>query len=261
MSVPYLVKMPKGTYTLRAFTMIDPATGWFEVKDISDATAEACQNVLDDVWLARYPRPQYIGFDNGNENKSVFKELCLNMGMKPKPTTTYNPQSNGIIERVHQVLNDCLRTFELEKRDLDEKDPWTPFLTAAAYAIRSTYHTTLQATPGQLVFGRDMILPIKFRADWARIRHQRQEAMVKNNDRENRNRIEHSYKPGDKVLVTKPGIIPKLSAPRTGPHEVLAVYLNGTVQIKRGVIHERVNIRRLTPYFECTSNGEANVSS
>ncbi len=239
---PYSVKTPKGTYKLRAFTMIDPATGWFEVKDISDATAEACQNVLDDVWLARYPRPQYIGFDNGNENKSVFKELCLNMGMKPKPTTTYNPQSNGIIERVHQVLNDCLRTFELEKRDLDEKDPWTPFLTAAAYAICSTYHTMLQAMPGQLVFGRDMILPIKFRADWARIRHQRQEAMVKNNDRENRNRIEHSYKPGDKVLVTKPGIIPKLSTPRTGPHEVLAMYQNRTVQIKRGVIDERVNI-------------------
>ena len=135
---PYMVKTPKGTKQLRAFTMIDPATGWFEVKDISQGTADACQTVFDDAWLACYPRPQYIGFDNGSENKQMFKELWDNMGIKTKPTSTYNPQSNGIIERVHQVLNDSLRTIELENQDLDELDPWGPFLTAAAYAIRST---------------------------------------------------------------------------------------------------------------------------
>jgi hypothetical protein len=32
-------------------------------------------------------------------------------------------------------------------------------------AIRSTYHTTLQATPFQLVFGRDVIHNINFRAN------------------------------------------------------------------------------------------------
>jgi hypothetical protein len=259
MSGPFTVKTPKRKLELRAFTMIDPATGWFEVKDIVEPSAEACQNVFDDVWIARYPRPQYIGFDNGSENKAVFKELCDNMGIKTKPSTTYNPQSNGIIERVHQVLNDSLRTFELEKRELSETEPWSPFLTAVAYAIRSTYHTTLQATPAQLVFGRDMILPLKFKADWARIRQQRQEAIIKNNIRENKSRIYHEYKPGDKVLLTKPGIIRKLSAPRTGPHEIIGVYPNGTVLLQRGVIQERVNIRRLTPYFEDTTIREANA--
>ncbi len=241
--------------------MIDPATGWFEVKDIPRPSPEACQNVFDNMWLARYPRPQYIGFDNGNENKAVFTELCANMGIKTKPSTTYNPQSNGIIERVHQVLNDSLRTFELEKQELDESDPWNPFLSAAAYAIRSTYHTTLQASPGQLVFGRDMILPIKFKADWERIRQRRQQTMEKNNERENKSRINHEYKKGDKVLLSTPGIVPKLSAPRTRPHEVLGVYPNGTVLLRRGVVRERVNIRRLTPFFEDTSSGEANALS
>jgi hypothetical protein len=57
---------------------------------------------------------------------------------------------------------------------MDEKDPWGPFLVSAAYAIRSTFHTTLKATPGQLVFGRDMVLLIKFMADWGKIERQRQ---------------------------------------------------------------------------------------
>jgi hypothetical protein len=81
---------------------------------------------------------------------------------------------NGIIERVHLALNDLLRTAEIDGREMDEKDPWGPFLSSAAYAIHSTFHTTLKATPGQLVFGRDMVLPIKFMADWGAIEQQRQ---------------------------------------------------------------------------------------
>jgi hypothetical protein len=49
---------------------------------------------------------------------------------------------------------------------LDEKYPWGPFLSSAVYAIRSTFHTTLKATPGKLVFGRDMVLPITVMSDW-----------------------------------------------------------------------------------------------
>ena len=85
--------------------------------------------------------------------------------------------------------------------------------------------------------------------------------MEKNNAKENKSRIDHEYKKGNKVLLTKPGIIPKLSAPCTGPHEVLGVYPNGTVLISRGYIRERVNIRRLTPYYEETTSGEANALS
>ena len=63
-----------------------------------------------------------------------------------------------------------LRTFEDDNSDLPLIMPFMSFISAAAWAIRSTYHTTLQATPGQLVFSRDMLLSIPFRADWARIK-------------------------------------------------------------------------------------------
>jgi transposase InsO family protein len=94
-------------------TMIDPTTGWFEVKEIDATIAECCQKTMDDVWFNRYPKPEYIGFDNGNEFKSVFEQMTKNYGLKIKIGTSYNPQSNGVIERVHQVLGNMLRTFEL----------------------------------------------------------------------------------------------------------------------------------------------------
>jgi hypothetical protein len=135
--------------------MIDPATGWFEVKDVPDYTAMSTQAAFDEVWLSRYPRPEVIGFDGDSEFKHVFEEMRKNYGMKKRVTTAYNPQANDIVERVHLVLADALRTFELQARELDINDPWSSFLASAAFAIRSTYHTTLGASPGQLVFGRD----------------------------------------------------------------------------------------------------------
>jgi hypothetical protein len=121
----------------------------------------------------------------------VSEELVNKYGINKKNNTPFNPQSNGIIERVHLTPNDALRTVEIDCREMDKKDPWGPFLSSAAYAIRSTFHTTLKATPGQLVFGRDMVLPIKFMADWGAIEQQRQKEMCRNNRRENASRISH----------------------------------------------------------------------
>jgi hypothetical protein len=49
---------------------------------------------------------------------------------------------------------------------MDERDPWGPFPPSAAYSIGSTFHNNLKATPGQLMFGTDMVLPINFVEDW-----------------------------------------------------------------------------------------------
>jgi hypothetical protein len=62
----------------------------------------------------------------------------------------------------------------MQNKTLNEEDPWSSFLAATAWAIRSTYHTTLHATSTQLLFGRDMILNIKFKSDGAMINAQKQ---------------------------------------------------------------------------------------
>jgi hypothetical protein len=126
------------------------------------------------VYLSIYPRPEYIGFDNGVVYKNVFEELVNSSGINKKNSTPFNPQSNVIIERVHLTLNDALRNAEIDGREMDDKDPWGPFLSSITYAIRSTFHTKLKATPGKLVFGRDILLPIKFMADWGAMGQGRQ---------------------------------------------------------------------------------------
>ena len=253
---PFTVKTPSKVWTLYCLTMIDPVTGWFEVIDLKGdfldkkKSAMSVMSAFDETWLCRYPRPQEIGFDNGSEFKNVFEQMCDNYAMKKKHSTAYNPQSNGVIERIHQVLGNILRTFEMDKEDLNPNNPWGYFLNTAAWAIRSTYHTTLEATPAQLVFGRDMILPISFRADWTRISEKKKRRIDENNARENAKRIRHEYSPGDKILLESPTKVGKLEDQYKGPYEILQVNTNGTVRIQRGAVRETVNIRRITPYHE-----------
>jgi hypothetical protein len=69
--------------------------------------------------------------------------------------------------------NNMLRSFDLENNhenlEQQKDNPFDYFLQSTAWAIRSTYHTTLQATPCQLVLGRDMIHNIAFRENWDQI--------------------------------------------------------------------------------------------
>jgi hypothetical protein len=45
----------------------------------------------------------------------------------------------------------------------------------------STFDTTLQASPGQLVFGRDKIHDIRFQAKWDRIKNNKQKVIANSN--------------------------------------------------------------------------------
>ena len=59
-----------------------------------------------------------------------------------------------------------LKTKDLVNIEFDELDMWNPILASIAYAIRCSHHSTLKATPGQLVFGRDMLLDLKFEPNY-----------------------------------------------------------------------------------------------
>ena len=128
--------------------------------------------------------------------------MCHNdYGLKRKPITSRNPQSNAIIERIHQNIGNVIRTFDVS--NIVNNDPWSGILAATMFAVRATYHTTLQAYPMQLVFGRDAILNIKHVADWEHIRQRKQLRINQNNMRENMRRNNHQYKFGDKIVVKR----------------------------------------------------------
>jgi hypothetical protein len=119
--------------------------------------------------LSRYPRCRYLVYDNGSKFKLNFEYLCDSYGINRKPTTIKNQQANAILERVHQVLGQMLRTAEINMADSLTPDDVDVFLDNAAWAICSTYHTVLKTSPGAAIFGRDMLFDVPFIANWNKI--------------------------------------------------------------------------------------------
>jgi hypothetical protein len=67
-----------------------------------------------------------------------------------------------------------LRTSELDTAETITPDDVDVFLDNAAWAICSTYHTVLKASPGAAIFGRNMLFDIPFIANWNKIGDYRQ---------------------------------------------------------------------------------------
>ncbi len=124
-------------------------------------------------------------YNNGSEFKLYFEYLCKLYGIKRKPTTVKNPQANGALERMHQVLGQMLCTAEIDMADSVTPNDIDVFLNNAAWAICSTYHTVLKASPGADIFGQDMLFNILFVVDWHKIGEHRQSLTDCGNQRKN----------------------------------------------------------------------------
>jgi hypothetical protein len=160
-----------------ALTMIDPTSSWFEIAElwfeitelpviiqlltankIFDKTLDCIAKLVNKIWLSRYPWCRYLMNDKGSEFKIHFKYLCKSYGIKHKPTTVKNPQANGILECVHQVLGQMLRTAEIDMANSVTPYDINVFLGNAAWEICSTYHMVLKTSPSAAIFGQYMSL-------------------------------------------------------------------------------------------------------
>jgi hypothetical protein len=176
---PYTLKGKDGSsIDFMCLTMINPATSWFEIVELPTVAQETTvplvgkgkkvtfakntkaakpyfdkcstqiSNLVYKTWFGRYPCCRYIIYNNGSEFKLHFQFLCNTYGIKHKPTSVENPQGNDILEHIYGVLGNMLRTSGLDMAELVKASDIDIFLSDAAWAVCSTYHTVLKAFPG-----------------------------------------------------------------------------------------------------------------
>eukprot|EP00804_Cyclotella_cryptica_P000873 CCRYP_001112-RA/>CCRYP_001112-RA protein AED:0.08 eAED:0.08 QI:0/-1/0/1/-1/0/1/0/100 len=98
-----------------------------------------------------------------------------------------------------------------------------------------------------------MLFDIPFLADWNKIGDHRQHQTDHNTKRENKSCVDWDYKIGDRVLLCKEGILRKSESKcHKDPLTISTVHANGSIRVHRGTKSERLNIRRVTPYFDTT---------
>jgi hypothetical protein len=198
--------------------------------------------LFNQVWLAWYPRPTKVIFDNGSEFKKNFILLLKDFSIKPTVTTIKNPQSNAVVECIHQVIDSMIKTQQLEDQVLDYIDPFGEVLASIAWAIHSSYHRMLEVILAQLVFGCDMIFNIKTVVNWDLICKQKQSQVDFDNSRENKHHITYDYKVGQKVYLINTDIKCKCQAPHEGPYEITDMYL----QMEQFILKKALVMNELT---------------
>jgi hypothetical protein len=92
-------------------------------------------------------------YNNGSEFKLHFHALCKTYGVKRKPTRIKNLQANAILDSIHAVFTNMLRTAELDMAETVNASDINIVFADAAWAIRSTHHTVLKASPDAAIFG------------------------------------------------------------------------------------------------------------
>ena len=55
--------------------------------------------------------------------------------IKSKCATTENAQLNSILEIIHQVISNLVRTYDFQNNYLDKYNPWSGILAATYFAV------------------------------------------------------------------------------------------------------------------------------
>ena len=156
-----------------------------------------------------------------------------------------------LLERIHQVVMTMVLTSEINIADSVAPRDIDTILTNVSWAILSTYHTVLKASPGAAIFWRDMLFNISYIADWNKIGDYRQHQTDLNNKCENKKRVDFDYKVGDKILIVKDGILCKAeSQKQKEPWTITTIHTNRTIRVACRTKSERLNVWRVDPFFE-----------
>jgi hypothetical protein len=216
-----------------------------------DKSSATVRTIVNRTLFSRYPCTQYIIYESGSELKLHFETLCDSYGLKHKPTSIKNPQVNAILKRMHQTIMAMFLTSEIDMEDTINEHDIADFLTNPAWAICSAYHTVLKTSPGAALFGRNMLFDVPFLADWSKIGEYRPKKTDKNTVKENIGRVDWDYQLDNKVLVIKDVTLRKSESQcEFEPWTIRSAHTNGTIRIQHVTESERLNIGRVTPYFE-----------
>lgn len=203
--------------------------------------------------------PKYILTDRAPAFTSQrFKKFLAQHGIKHLSTSTYNPQTNGKLERANYTLVQKLK----HKHQENNKLPWTKHLPKVVEEINLTPHSVTLFPPQYLMFGTLPINMSQYSDPYPPLEEARSLA-IKRTELHHQKQVEaHNskhppakFKVGDKVLLRNyyhPDM-GKLAPAFIGPFTIMKVLSPQTVEIDKrniplGRQTEIVNVNKLRYY-------------
>ena len=122
------------------------------------ASAEETRDHLITHWISRYGCPITFQSDNGKAFVGdLTKELMKRSQIAQAHSTSYHPQTNGLVERQNRTLVNMLRVYC--SRYMTD---WDKYLPQVVGAYNSTQHSTRGISPFMMLTGRERAMPLTF---------------------------------------------------------------------------------------------------
>ena len=106
-------------------------------------------------WTSIFGSPRIILSDNGPQFTShMFEDAMGCQGIECRTTSTYHPECNGMVERVHRWLKERLALIAHDAGlNFVKRDDWSPYLRLIAFAYNTTPNRMTSHAPSELVLG------------------------------------------------------------------------------------------------------------
>ena len=124
---------------------------------ITASADETCDHLIN-TWIARHGCPMTLESDNGTAFVGeLMKELMRRSQMAQAHSTTYHPQTNGLVKRQNTTLVSMVRIDC--SRYMTDSDRYLPQVVGA---YKSTQHSTTVVSPHMMLTGHDKSSPLTF---------------------------------------------------------------------------------------------------
>ena len=121
-------------------------------------TAKTIAKFLHQGYISIFGAPARLLSDRGaNFMSIVINKMCKILGMKKLQTMPYHPQTNGLVERLHQMIMRMIG-----KLGEDKKADWPSHLDEIAHAYNATCSAVTGYSPQYLMFRQQPRLLVNF---------------------------------------------------------------------------------------------------
>lgn len=243
------------TYLL---TIVDRFTRWPEAIPLSDISAITCARAFLYHWVSRHGVPSTLTSDRGRQFVSeLWRRTASMLGAATNTTTSYHPQSNGLVERMHRTMKAAL------KAKLAADPNWVDALPLVMLGMRAAVKEDLNCSAAEMVFGEALRLPGEFfvsaEGDWnadpvfvsdlrQTIRQLRPIAPDWHGGQTRRNYVPRELSTATHVFVRVDAHRRPLQAPYQGPFKVVERH-DKFYKLDLGTRQDTVSIDRLKPAF------------
>ncbi|MES9881971.1 MAG: reverse transcriptase domain-containing protein, partial [Sedimenticola sp.] len=240
-------------------------------------TKTIVQLFYDNV-ISVFGPPTFLLSDNGSNLVSkLMKELCKSFNIQKINSTSYHPQTQGLVERLNGIIGSGLR-----KHSNTTQDNWPMIISHVLYGYRSAPCKPHGKSPFEVLYGFPMTtmienalpnvkpnLPIKDRQVFEEIlkgheitrqlAYEKMKSYRENYTQQyNKKAKNPTFQVNNKVLLKEcrllPGKCKKLSQRFIGPFKIVKVHDKFTYTLQRVsdgyILQKKIHANRLKTYFD-----------